>query len=272
MAQARIPTVLVSVAMLLATACDGRAPTSATSPAESPLSPPTTPSPPTPSPDPGATPPRQSMAFEMTGTVTDDEGRPVAGAKVTIILDYSESYGAEPWVLTDQAGRYTVKFIGVPGSNRGPAGTEESMAFAQVEVSGYGRLARYLLGTTRDLVENFRVHLIKRITAGESALLTIAPDDGVCAIDTLPDRDFICATALRVVAPRDGIMRVEAVPTQAGSALPMLEVWGGQTGAPRTQPGSPTALRVTAGTQYTVDVAVPWGINARQSFIVKTSM
>ncbi len=132
----------------------------------------------------------------------------------------------------------------------------------------YGRLARYLLGTTGDLVENFHVHLIKRIPAGESAALTIAPDDGVCAIDTLLDRNLICGTWVRVVAPRDGVMSVEAVPIQSGSALATLEVYGGGTGAR----GNPTVLRVTAGTEYTVDVAVPWGISASQSFVVKTSM
>lgn len=141
----------------------------------------------------------------MTGVVTDDEGTPVPGAKVTVILDVDASYGAEPWVFTDPSGSYEVDFIGVPGSNRGPAGTEEAVAFVQVEAAGYGRLARYLLGTTRDLVENCRVHHIKRITAGESVVLTIAPDDGVCAIDT-------------------------------------------------------------------GDVAVPWGINASQSFAVNASM
>ena len=169
----------------------------------------------------------------------------------------------------DASGRYRVNFTGVPGTNRGPAGTEDSMAFAQVEAPGYGRLARYLLGTTGHLVENFHVHLVKRITAGDSAVLTIAPDDGVCGIDTLPARNLICSTWVRVVAPRDGVMRLEAVPMESGSVPALLEVYGGRTGAPR---GNPIALRVTAGTEYTVDVAVPWGISASQSFVVTTSM
>jgi hypothetical protein len=64
-------------------------------------------------------------------------------------------------------------------------------------------------------------------------------------------------------------MSIEAVPTQPASELPMLEVYGGGTGAPRA---NPTALRVTAGTEYTVKVEVPWGFTGSQSFVVKTSM
>jgi len=211
------------------------------------------------------------MAFEMTGRVTDDEGGPVAGAKVTIILDVGEWYGPNPWVLTDASGRYKVNFMAIPGSNYypglDPPGTKEAVGFVMVEASGYDWHARYVLGTTEHLVENIRLRRIQRITAGESAELAVAPDDKVCASDAWPGRELICGT-LRVVAPRNGTMTIEAVPGQAGSQLPGLEVWGGRTGGR----GNPTSISVVAGTEYTVNVELPWGISASQSFGVKTSM
>jgi hypothetical protein len=206
----------------------------------------------------------------MSGVVTDDEGTPVPGATITVLLDLYSG----PSVLTDATGRYTVSFTSAPGDAwpggfRGAPGTEEAVAIAQLEAAGYERYARYVLGATQHLVENFHPHRIKRITAGESAVLTIAPapDDTVCVVDVFPGRDRICGI-VRVVVLTNGIMSVEAVPIQAGSELPMLEVYGGNTG----RSGNPTSIQVVAGTEYKVDVAVPWGIQASQSFFVKTSM
>jgi len=211
------------------------------------------------------------MAFDITGHVTGDEGKPVAGAKVTIVLDIGEWYGPNPWAFTDASGRYRVNFTGLPGSNhypeRDPTGTKEAVGFVLVEASGYDWHSRYVLGTTEHLVEAIRLRRVQRITAGESAVLAVAPDDKVCAIDAWPGRELICGT-LRVVAPRDGTMTIEAVPSQAGSQIPTLEVWADRTGGR----GNPASISVVAGTEYTVNVELPWDISASQSFVVKTSM
>lgn len=244
-------SVVFLVTVFLAAACEGRGPTTPTSP------------PPPPSTSGGPSPPIESMAFEMTGIVTDDEGTPVPGAKITVWLDYVDLSSA----LTDESGGYKVNFTGVPGLNKGPAGTEEAVAFALVEASGYEGYARYVLGTSQYLVGNIQLHRIKRITAGESAVLTISPDDTLCATDAAVGDQTICRT-VRVVVASNGIMRIEAVPTQAGSKLPMLRVYGGGTGAR----GNPSLLRAAAGIEYTVDVEVAWGFNGSQSFVVKTSM
>ena len=213
-------------------------------------------------------PPRQSIAFDMTGVVADDEGAPVPGAHIAVQLDYEDLAS----MLTDASGAYKVNFTGVPGSNhlspKDPPGTEDAVAFAVVEATGYEPYARYILGADPHLIENIRLHRIKRITAGDSAVLTVAADDTVCVTDAWPGRELICGT-LRVVVPSNGTMSVEAVPTQAASGFPILEVYGGGTGAPRT---NPTAFRVAAGTEYTVKVEVASGLLASQSFVVKTSM
>ena len=211
------------------------------------------------------------MAFDMTGHVTGDEGRPVAGAKVTIVLDIGEWYGPNPWVFTDASGRYRVNFTELSGSNHypglDPPGTKEAVGFVLVEASGYDWHSRYVLGTTEHVVEAIRLRRIQRITAGESAVLAVEPDDKVCASDVWPGRELICAT-LRVVAPRDGFMTIEAVPSQAGTQRPALEVWGDRTG----RRGNPTSISVVAGSEYTVNVELPWGISASHAFVVKTSM
>lgn len=208
------------------------------------------------------------MTFEMTGVVVDDEGAPVPGAKVEVWFDYVDLAS----VVTDESGHYTVNFVGVPGQNhlapRDPVGTEEAVAFAQVDVSGYEPYARYILGSTPYLVEDVRLHRVTRIMAGQSAVVTIAPADTVCVLDVWPGRELICGT-LRVVAPSNGTVRVYAVPIQAASQPPMLALYGGGAGAP---PGNPTALQVAAGTEYTVRVEVPWGSFGSQSFVVNTTL
>jgi hypothetical protein len=143
---------------------------------------PTSPSPPA-STGPDPVPPRQPMTFEMTGVVADDEGAPVPGARMEVWFDYVDLAS----VITDESGHYKVNFVGVPGQNhlppRDPVGTETAVAFAQVEAPGYEFYARYILGSTQYLVEDVRLHRVTRITAGESAVLTIAPADTVCVLD-----------------------------------------------------------------------------------------
>lgn len=251
-----VTRVVLVVTVLLAAACDGRGPTTPTSPS----APPSTGG--------GPRPPPQSMAFEMTGVVTDDLGTPVPGAKAGVwLLDYGDLSSA----FTDASGGYTVSFSGVPGSNYfpdwDPPGTEHAVAFAFVEASGYQSHLRYLLGTTPHLVENIRLHRVQRITAGESAALTIAPDDTVCVGDAWPGRGLICRT-VRVVAARGGILTIHAVPTQAGPELPGLTVYNDRAGSR----GNPASIRVFEGTETVVHVEMPWGINASQSVVVQTSM
>ena len=205
-------------------------------------------------------PVRSPMQFEMTGAVTDEEGTPLADAGVSVWRDYEPFSTAR----TDQSGRYKLIFTGVPGANTGPPGTEDSVGFAVADAAGYEHHARDILGTTPNLVENIRLRLIRRIAAGESVALTVAPDDTICALDGLPGRYLICRT-VHVAVQNDGIMTIEAVPTQPGSA-PVLTVYGARSGAPRA---NPTSLRVVAGAEYTVHIEFPRG--ASRSFVVKTS-
>jgi hypothetical protein len=208
---------------------------------------PTTPSPVLTAPRPAA------ITFEMSGIVTDDEGAPVSGAKVSALRDYDDLASS----LTDRAGAYKLSFTAVPGGNHypwDPAGTEESMAFAQVEVAGYERYFRYVVGTTPQLVVNMRLERIRRISLGETTVLTISPDDTVCVSDVWPGRDLVCEI-VHVVAPVDGEVVVRA--TGSGAKSPTIEFYArsGQNGTR----GNPATLHVSRGTEYVLDVGIPWG-------------
>ena len=243
---------LVLVTLVLAMACSGRGPTA---PPPAPLRPPP-PAGPIP-------PPAQLVSFEMTGLVTDDAGTPISGATVRALVDPYTG----PSVVTDASGRYSIPFASSRGANAGPPGTELAVAMALVESSGYDWHARYVVAPTEQVVENFRLHRIRRITAGESAVVTVAPDDRVCTGDTSPGRETICGT-LHVVAPTDGTLTVEAFPTEGRSALASLAVFGSRSGGT----GNPVSIRVGTGTEYTAVLALPWGLTASQSFVVKTSI
>ena len=203
----------------------------------------------------------------MSGLVTDDEGTRVPGAKVTVMLD---EYSG-PSVFTDATGRYAIGFDGVPGGIHFPGldavGTEEAVTFATVEALGYERFARLILGTTPHLVEDVRLHRIRRITAGESVTLTIAPDDTVCVIDSWPGRGLICGIVY-VVIPSTGTLSVEAIPIHPALPRPAVSVYGTNAGSR----GNPTAIQVFAGAEYTVNVELPWGGSTNQSVLVKTSI
>ena len=222
-----------------------------------------------PSPTPGSVPvpPGASETFHLSGLVSDDKGVGVPGAKVTVLLD---GYSG-PYVTTDMTGRYEISFDGVPGQlhvpGRDPAGTETALAFGQVESPGYERFAMYILGTTNNLVADVRLHPVRRITAGESVQLAVAPEDTVCGVDYWPGREFVCGI-VRVVAPTDGTLTVDATAMPAGSPTPRLILYGGNTGTE----SNPATLRVLAGTEYTVNAQLPWGGSVSQSVVVTTTM
>ena len=221
----------------------------------------------------------QPMAFEMTGTVTDDDGQPVANAYLYfdfLTSDAPGTYFAHVSGVTDGTGFYRLDFTAVPGAMHGPPGTNDAIAFGGVfeSESEYEGDYHYILGTTHGVSHNFHLHRIKRMTAGESTVVTVAPDDTICNNNTQDwhpwPEEFVCRS-VRVVAPTDGIMTLEALSTEGG-ARPGLEVEtvGGRFGNPIL--GNPTSIQVTAGTEVLANVEMPWGSTASQSFTLTTSM
>lgn len=246
--------VVLVVLAALAAACGSSAPTAPTSL-------------PSPAP-PGGTSVvrREPTSFTMTGGVTDDTGMPIAGAKVSIWLDYEDL----ATVRTDGGGRFALDFVAAPGANHipghDPAGTEYALAFVNVEAAGYEPYSRYALGTSAQLVETIRLRRVLRIGASESTTVTVEPDDSVCVLDVWPGRERICRT-LRIVSPRSGLLTVEAVAVNPGSMSPSLELYGADAGAPRS---NPTVLPITGGAEYVAHVGLPWGTAGGSAITVRT--
>jgi hypothetical protein len=220
--------------------------------------------------------------------VTDENDKPLSGAKITVNFlasDVPGTHYSETSGVADERGVYRISFTAVPGAMKGPVGTDDAMAFAFAAPSGclwpappsacaYDADSRYVLATTRNATQSFHLHHITRMTAGESTVLTIAPDDAIC-INNVQDMhpwpsEFVCRT-VRIVAPFDGAMNVEAVPVEAGAALPDLEVEAVGSRA-NERIANPTSLPVAAGTEVIANVEAPWGSTASQSFVVKISM
>jgi hypothetical protein len=200
--------------------------------------------------------------FQVSGFVTDDQGVPVVGANVTMAYWLGGNV-RRPSVQTDASGGYTIGFT----SNPWTIGTTGSRGAARAEVlaDGYEWYWRTVLTTSPRPVENFRLYRIQRVTAGDSIVLSVTPDNGECT-------GWLAGPCgrVRVAAPADGNLTVEAVPTQVAAALPQIQVCC-VSGDERY--GNPVTLPVTAGSETWVEVGQQQpGVTASESVIVKTSL
>lgn len=167
-----------------------------------------------------------------------------------------------PSVRTDASGGYVIGFT----SNPWTIGTSgRGAARAEVVAEGFEpHWWRTVLATIPHLVENFRLHRIKRITAGDSIVLSVTPDNGECLGWLVGP----CGR-VRVEALADGNLTVEAIPTPLPAGLPQVEVC---CASGNEYHGNPVTLPVTAGTEVWVEVGQPTGFATSESVIVKTSI
>ena len=181
--------------------------------------------------------------FAISGVVTDDQGSPVVGARVTM-GHYLGGALRRPSVETDGSGRYTIEFSSTPWM-MGTSGTRAA-ARAEIIVDGYDWYWRTVVASSSSLVENFQLRRVKRIAAGESIVLSVTAANGDCIAWMYGP----CAP-VHVTAPANGNLTIEAVPTSAAAALPGIEVCcvsGNEVG------GNPVTLPVTAGMDVLVTV------------------
>ena len=195
------------------------------------------------------------MAIELTGQVTDAAtAAPIAGAVVRINGRYSST--------TDASGKYTVTGLLDAGSGHD---------FTYVSASNYVSDYRYIRSSSQDA----RLNRIQRITAGESKLITVEPNDTLC-VNNMQDspglgQDYVCRS-IRVIARSDGILTIEAVSTQTGMH-PLLEVETvGVQPCCSERLGNPTSIQVRAGTELVANVEMSFGSTTSQSFMLTTSM
>jgi len=198
---------------------------------------------------------RPKPAFiTLTGHVTDAaSGGPIASAVVYINGRYR--------AITDNSGYYLVGGFLDAGNN-----TDTTYVSAE----NYAADHRYIRGTVQDV----RLWRLERIMAGESKIVTVAPEDTLCVnnIQDIPGigPDYVCRSVL-VVAQNDGAVTIEAVSTRDGTH-PRLEVEAiGVTPCCSERIGNPTTVEVAAGTVIVVNVEMAASSNSSQSFVVNAS-
>lgn len=225
------------------------------------VSPSTTPSP---SPTPTPAPPTIST-IHLTGVATDDDGGPVAGATVTVEPYVSNRNVPSVSGVTDGRGFYHIDFdadyLNVPRA------LLASLIATSPGHDGFWTVVAAPPSGDPNVSQNLRLYRIKRITAGESTVVTVAPGDTSCG----PDGFFVCRT-VHVVVPIDGLLIMEVGPNPSTDhTLPptgLALVVDNETDG---QPSSAT-LRVTAGTEEVVDIGMLWTSTVSQSGVYKTSL
>jgi hypothetical protein len=196
----------------------------------------------------------QPAAITLSGRVTDAAtGAPIAGAVVSI--------NGRSRTTTDNSGNYRVAGLLDAGSH-----LDTTYVSAENYVADY----RYIRGT----IQNVRLYRIERIVAGESKLVTVAPDDTLC-VNNMQDTpgigpDYVCRSVF-VVAPNDRPVTIEAVSTLDGAYPPLEVETRGVLPCCSERMGNPTTMEVTGGTVIVVNVEMPSSSTSPQSFVVNTS-
>jgi hypothetical protein len=200
-----------------------------------------------------ATSPSPSAGITLNGRVTDAAtGGPIAGAVVSINGRYRGT--------TDNSGNFSVAGLLDYGHD-----------YTYVSAENYVADFHYIRGR----IQNVHLHRIERIVAGESKLVTIAPDDTLC-VNNVQDTpglgpDYVCRSVL-VVAPHDGAVTIEAVSTRDGARPPLEVETVGVSPCCSERISNPTTIQVTAGTVIVVNVEMPASSTSTQSFMVNTSL
>ena len=189
----------------------------------------------------------------VTGQVTDSAtSAPISGATVSFNLGGSTT--------TDSSGNFSVT---------GSLDTTYNVTF--VSANNYEEDVRRYIGAKP---QNFHLHRIERITAGDSTSVTVAPVDTLCGNNLQDDATssgYVCRS-VRVVAPSNGVMTLEAVSTQGGAHPPLEVETVGVSPCCSERMGNPTSIQVTAGTEVVVNVEMVLGSTTSQSFTLNTSM
>jgi hypothetical protein len=163
---------------------------------------------------------------------------------------------------------------------RGPAGTENAFAFANVwPGTDYENDYRYILApgqsdtSTQYITQNFQLRRRTHIRAGDSIVVTISPDDTICnnnVQDMHPwPTEFVCRT-VRITVPVDGTLTVEALANQS-TVTPTVETEWQIDPCCHEALANPRSFFVPAGTEVKAQVEMPWGTTS-SSFLLKTSI
>ena len=190
--------------------------------------------------------------MNLTGTVTDPDGRPVADATVKA-FPFIPGVRLEPLTTTTGApGRYELTFENAAAQTQGGG--------AVASKPGYEDDYRYVTPAA-SAVQNFRLYPITRVAAGATIRVTLLPDDGFCgSSDEWRCRKF------RVVSPTTGMLTLTATAEQGST--------GGYLEIPRPYRccRSPVTIPIAANEEVRVHVLIEWTSNVARAFVVQTSL
>jgi hypothetical protein len=225
---------LWALAALVVVACDSR-----------PIGPSTVP-PAAAAPAPLPRPPVATLTINLTGTVVDADGRPVADAAVKM-SPFIPGAQSEPLsTTTGPTGRYEFTFENAAG--------QQSGGFAVASKPGHEDDYRYIMPAANQ-VQNFRLYPITRLAAGDTIQVTVLPDEGTCGLSD----EWTCRK-FRVVSPTSGTLTITATP-ETGDGAGYLEI-------PRPYQccRSPLSVPVTANEEVRVHVLMDWTSKVAQTF------
>lgn len=180
---------------------------------------------------------------------------PVSGARVSINGRYDAA--------SDGMGQYAIDGL----LDLGPLATGHNLGMAFADQ--YETSAQYVRGTHQDFV----LRPIQHIDLGVPTPVTVAPTDTLCLNNmqdpTFGPPNFECRT-VRVIAPTDGLVTIEAL--SAAGAHPPLEVEAVELPCCDERIANPTTIHANAGGEIIINVEIPDGSTASQSFVVTASV
>jgi hypothetical protein len=203
------------------------------------------------------------VSFQITGVATDDDGRPVPGANVTIAPWKFGPVAPRIFLATDAAGFYRAEFEAMRDAVGG-------VGNVVVEHSGYENNARYLgPAVPQEMTQNFHLYRIRRIAPGESVALTVRPNDPSCGFDG----EWICRT-VRIITPRAGTLTVTLTShnPQNETGLEVFQrVPAGVSFRPRCC-ARHVEIEAEAGAEVVANVLVWWDTKAPHAFTLTTGL
>ena len=233
--------ICIAAALVVGRCDDGSAPTSPST---------VTPGAVVPLPPPASFP---TLTMNLTGTVSDADGRPVADATVRANPFIPGAPRSEPVTTTTGAtGRYELRFENGTAQSQGGG--------AVASKPGYEDAHHYVVPAA-NAVQDFRLHPITRVAPGTTLRVTLLPDEGFCGFsDEWRCRKF------RVVSPTSGTLTVTAT-TAAGAEGGYLEIV-----RPYRCCRPPMSIPVEANEEIRVNVLMDWTSPVAQTFVLQTSL
>jgi hypothetical protein len=231
------------------------------------VTPPTTPTPTPPAPDRSACGVYiscQVETFRLTGTVRDDDGRPVAAAKVSVRpFLYGTPNPPKISAMTGADGSYSIDYDGM----RNSLGTNSGIGTVFGEHPDHETYTHYLhLDAGQTLVQDLRLYRTTRVTAGADTAIVVRPGDSICGLSD----EWICRT-VRVTSPSAGKVTL-SLDNQGATAQTGLETLVTGVNASYRCCTSSTVYDVSAGSEIAVDVLLEWDARDSQSLTLRTSL